>query len=192
MSVNLAKVKDTYFDKLFSTSGDSNNVRPTTQSSSLSSLGKKKPRVLLLDKFTTPIISMCYTQSQLLANDIILIELVDNYHQLTSMKHLDCIVYIKPCLESVNFICQELRNPHFREYRLYLNNCISKNQLESIAEADQYEAIDKVMEIFEDYLIVNDNLYVVDTTFQTELVNPVLLESEKLVSLLLALKNSDN
>lgn len=190
MSVNLAKVKDTYFDKLFSTSGDSNNVRPTTQSSSLSSLGKKKPRVLLLDKFTTPIISMCYTQSQLLANDIILIELVDNYHQLTSMKHLDCIVYIKPCLESVNFICQELRNPHFREYRLYLNNCISKNQLESIAEADQYEAIDKVMEIFEDYLIVNDNLYVVDTTFQTELVNPVLLESEKLVSLLLALKKT--
>lgn len=190
MSVNLAKVKDTYFDKLFSTSGDSNNVRPTTQSSSLSSLGKKKPRVLLLDKFTTPIISMCYTQSQLLANDIILIELVDNYHQLTSMKHLDCIVYIKPCLESVNFICQELRNPHFGEYRLYLNNCISKNQLESIAEADQYEAIDKVMEIFEDYLIVNDNLYVVDTTFQTELVNPVLLESEKLVSLLLALKKT--
>ena len=44
---------------------------------------KIKPRVLLLEN-TTPIISMCYTQSELLANNIILIELLQNYHDLSS------------------------------------------------------------------------------------------------------------
>ncbi|RCK67682.1 Vacuolar protein sorting-associated protein 45 [Candida viswanathii] len=191
MSVNLSKVKETYFNKLFLAAPDSGNARATTTpSSSLAQGPKVKPRVLLLDKFTTPIISMCYTQSQLLANDVILIELVENHHQLSSMKHLDCIVYIKPCQESINFLCQELRNPHFGQYRLFLNNCINKNQLESVAEADQYEVIDKVMEIFQDYLIVNDNLYVIDNIYLSQQVNPVLLESEKLISLLLALKKT--
>ena len=45
-----------------------------------------------------------------------------------------------------------------------------------------------MIEIFQDYQIVNDNLYLVDTISLKQDVNPVLLESEKLISLLLALK----
>ena len=91
------------------------------------------------------------------------------------MKHLDCIIYIKPCQESVNDLRQELHNP-YGQYKLFLNNCIHKNQLESIAEADEYEVITKVIEIFQDYQIVNDNLYLVDTISLKQDVNPVLLK----------------
>ena len=47
-----------------------------------------------------------------------------------------------------------------------------------------------MIEIFQDYQIVNDNLYLVDTISLKQDVNPVLLESEKLISLLLALKKN--
>ena len=192
MALNLSNIKKAYFDKLFLVQNDTTTTATTTSVSSNNSTppSKIKPRVLLLDKYTTPIISMCYTQSELLANNIILIELLQNYHDLSSMKHLDCIIYIKPCQESVNDLRQELHNPHYGQYKLFLNNCIHKNQLESIAEADEYEVITKVIEIFQDYQIVNDNLYLVDTISLKQDVNPVLLESEKLISLLLALKKN--
>lgn len=186
MALNLSNIKKAYFDKLFLSQNDTTTVS-TNNSTPLSNI---KPRVLLLDKYTTPIISMCYTQSELLANNIILIELIQNYHEFSSMKHLDCIVYIKPCQESVNDLRQELHNPHYGQYKLFLNNCIHKNQLESIAEADEYEVITKVIEIFQDYQIVNDNLYLIDSNSLKQDVNPVLLESEKLISLLLALKKN--
>ncbi|KAL6450002.1 VPS45 Vacuolar protein sorting-associated protein 45 [Candida maltosa Xu316] len=130
---------------------------------------------------------MCYTQSELLTNNIVLIELIENTHQLASMKHLDCIIYIKPSQESIRNVCSELHNPHYGKYQLYLNNCINKTQLELISEADEYEVITRVMELFQDYSIVTNNLFLVDVPLST---NPVVQESEKLISLLLALKKT--
>ncbi|RLV89239.1 Vacuolar protein sorting-associated protein 45 [Spathaspora sp. JA1] len=168
MTLNLTKVKDFYFNKLFKST---NNT----------------PRVLLVDKFTTPIISICFSQSQLLQQDIILVELIEDQHGLSNnMRHLDCIVYINS--GSIKHLVQELHSPHFHSYSIYTNNLISKNQLELIAEADEFEVIDKVVEIFQDYLIINENLFSVEVN--SNQVNPTIEESNKLVSLLLSLKKT--
>ena len=50
----------------------------------------------------------------------------------------------------------------------------------------------KVIEIFQDYQIVNDNLYLVDTISLKQDVNPVLLESEKLISLLFSVEEKSH
>ena len=73
MALNLSNIKKAYFDKLFLVQNDTTATATTTSVSSNNSTppSKIKPRVLLLDKYTTPIISMCYTQSELLANNII-------------------------------------------------------------------------------------------------------------------------
>ena len=188
MTLSLLQVKDSYFNKIFSPS-TTTNAKLNTAGGTLTS--NVKAKVLLLDKHTTLIISMCFTQSQLLANDIILIELIESQLQLATMKHLNCIVYIPPCKESIQYLNSELHSPHFGKYQLYLNNCISKNQIESIAEADEFEVIEKVMEIFQDYLIVNDNLYLIEKPITGILkINPAIEESNRLISLLLSLKKT--
>ncbi|EGW30607.1 uncharacterized protein SPAPADRAFT_143323 [Spathaspora passalidarum NRRL Y-27907] len=177
MTLNLSKVKEFYFNKLFS---------PKDKSTATAS----SPKVLLVDKYTTPIISICFTQSQLLSNDVILVELIEDQEQLSTMRHLNCIVYIHPCAQSINHLVRELHSPHFQNYQLFLNNTVSKNQLESIAEADEFEVIEKVVEIFQDYLIVNENLFSIDLSDSVKQVNPAIEESNKLVSLLLSLKKT--
>ncbi|WEJ93307.1 vacuolar protein sorting-associated protein 45 [Yamadazyma tenuis] len=163
--MNLYKVNDTYFDKVFK---DSN-------------IDEAKGRVLLVDKFTMSIISICYSQSQLLSQDIILIDLIENFHQLDQMKHLNCIVYIKPVTDSIEFLTKELQAPHFHDYKVYFNNIINKNQLERIAESDKFEVVSNIVELFQDYLVINANLFTITST-------SIIDETNKLVSLLLSIK----
>ncbi|CAH6723883.1 vacuolar protein sorting-associated protein 45 [[Candida] jaroonii] len=139
-------------------------------------------KVLLLDSFTMPIISMNYSQSQLLNEDIILIDLIDNYQSLDLMKNLNCIIYIKPTAQSIDLLCKEIATPHFHSYKVFFNNIVNKNQLEKIAEHDKFEVIHTIMEIFQDYLVVNDSLYQINNSID------LIDESKKIISLLLSMK----
>lgn len=77
-------------------------------------------KVLLLDKDTTAIISICYTQSQLLAKEIYLIDRVETARE--KMKHLKCIAFLRPTPMSIQHLTQELRDPAFGEYHLCNRN----------------------------------------------------------------------
>lgn len=165
MTMNLYKVNEVYFNKLFTEEWNDDI----------------KGKVLLVDKHTMGIISMCYSQSQLLQQDVVLIELIDNYSQLDQMKHLNCIIYIKPVVESIELLLQELNHPHFHNYKLFFSNIINKSQLEKIAEFDKFEVISNILELFQDYLVVNDNLFKV-------IPNSIIDESNKIISLLLSIK----
>lgn len=169
MTLSLNSVSDAYFARLF--------------------LETKAPggkaRALLLDADTTAVISMCYSQSQLLEHDVILVDLVHNSADLDLMHHLDCIVYVSP--SSFDSLCREIRAPHFNKYHVFANNCLSKPHLEQLAEADEMEVVETVVELFQDYSAVNDNLFVVNSLNESRR-NHILKESTSLVSLLLSLK----
>lgn len=160
MSLNLFKISDVYYNKLFV-------AGQTADSAVGSSAGRpahlvlpgSKAKVLLVDEHTTPIISMCYSQSQLLSNDVILVEMIEKQASLNPMKHLQCICYLKPNVDSINYLVRELKNPHYNSYRIFFNNTVSKSQIEKLAESDEFELVQLVMEIFQDYLIVNSNLF---------------------------------
>lgn len=177
-TLSLNKVNLVYFDKLFV----SKNI--TALSAAV------KAKVLLVDNHTMPIISMSYTQSQLLQHDVILIEMLENNRNLSPMKHLNCVVYIKPTRESIVMLCEELSSPHYNHYQVFFNNTVAKNDLEKIAEADEFEVINQVAEVFQDYLIANDNLYTI--ALSNELGAPkhsaTIQESSSVVSVLLSLK----
>ncbi|WLF81810.1 vacuolar protein sorting-associated protein 45 [Lodderomyces elongisporus] len=192
MTLSLTKVKDVYFNQLFSKKIQTlSNIREQNDSSASSlqqQYQQKRPRVLLLDNYTAAIVSVCYTQTQLLSNDIILIEVIENQNELRSMKHLDCTVYIKPCRESLQLLCKELSAPHYQRYNIFFNNTVSKIQIEQLAEADEYESVESVIELFQDYMILNDSFFSIKA--EQKSVNPVQLEAESIASLLLALKKT--
>lgn len=177
-TLSLNKVSLVYFDKLFVAKNN------TALAAAI------KAKVLLVDQHTMPIISMSYTQSQLLQNDVILIEMLENSNNLSTMKHLNCVVYIKPVKESIAMLCQELASPHYHHYQIFFSNTISKGDLEKLALADEFEVINQVVEIFLDYSIVNDNLFTINVPSELGAPkhNATIQESNSLLSLLLSLK----
>lgn len=117
-----------------------------------------KLKVLLLDKETTAIISMCATQSTLLKHDIYLIDRIDNANR-EKMRHLKCLCFVRPTAESVQALVDELRDPKYSSYELYFSNVVKKSHLERLAESDDNEIVHKVQEMFADYLVVNRDLF---------------------------------
>ena len=74
-------------------------------------------KVLLLDDYSTQIISVVTTQSQLLAKEIYLIDRIDNpQRKLEKMKHLTCVVFVRPTMESIQALVDEFRDPCYGQY----------------------------------------------------------------------------
>lgn len=180
-TLSLEQVKQKYFDKLIVS-------RSNAQLSSA-----LKAKVLLVDHHTMPIISMSYTQSQLLQHDVVLIEMLENYRNLAVMKHLNCAVFIKPVKESVVMLANELASPHYSNYQVFFNNAATKGDIERLADADEHEVVCHVAELFQDYSIATDNLFVVDLpppapVPQTSKNALTIHESNSVSSLLLSLR----
>nr|XP_008123293.1 PREDICTED: vacuolar protein sorting-associated protein 45-like [Anolis carolinensis] len=72
-------------------------------------------KVLLMDKETTSIVSMVYTQSEILQKEVYLFERIDSPNR-ESMKHLKAICFLRPTKENVDYLMQELRRPKYSTY----------------------------------------------------------------------------
>uniref|UniRef100_A0A4W4FWY7 Vacuolar protein sorting-associated protein 45 n=1 Tax=Electrophorus electricus TaxID=8005 RepID=A0A4W4FWY7_ELEEL len=100
-------------------------------------------KVLLMDKETTSIVSMVYTQSEILQKEVYLFERIDSQNR-ESMKHLKAICYLRPTKENVENLIQELRRPKYSVYFIYFSNVISKSEVKALAEADEQEVVAEV------------------------------------------------
>ncbi|XP_045216562.1 vacuolar protein sorting-associated protein 45-like [Mercenaria mercenaria] len=115
-------------------------------------------KVLLMDKETTSIVSMVYAQSEILQKEVYLFERIDSGGRET-MKHLKCICFLRPTKENVDMLAQELRMSKYGLYYIYFSNVISKQDVKTLAEADDQEVVREVQEFFGDYIAVNPHLF---------------------------------
>ncbi|KAI8793205.1 vacuolar protein sorting-associated protein 45 [Biomphalaria glabrata] len=115
-------------------------------------------KVLLMDRETTSIVSMVYAQSEILQKEVYLFERIDTAGRET-MKHLNCIVFLRPTKENVDLLAQELRMPKYGLYFIYFSNVISKQDVKVLAEADDQEVVREVQEFYGDYIAVNPHLF---------------------------------
>nr|XP_054526348.1 vacuolar protein sorting-associated protein 45 isoform X6 [Pan troglodytes] len=103
-------------------------------------------KVLLMDKETTGIVSMVYTQSEILQKEVYLFERIDSQNR-EIMKHLKAICFLRPTKENVDYMIQELRRPKYTIYFIYFSNVISKSDVKSLAEADEQEVVAEVQQV---------------------------------------------
>ncbi|GAA5939825.1 Vps45p [Sporobolomyces koalae] len=126
-------------------------------------------KILLLDQDTTPIVSLVTTQSNLLQHEIYLTDRIDNparrstgtaaYPPTAStpsaagerLPHLKCVAILRPTEESIAACELELAQGKYGGYWLYFTNCLTKMQIERLAEADRFELVQEVQEYFLDY-----------------------------------------
>uniref|UniRef100_A0AAY4CTW9 Vacuolar protein sorting-associated protein 45 n=1 Tax=Denticeps clupeoides TaxID=299321 RepID=A0AAY4CTW9_9TELE len=115
-------------------------------------------KVLLMDKETTSIVSVVYTQSEILQKEVYLFERIDSQNR-DSMKHLKAICFLRPTKENVENLIQELRRPKYSVYFIYFSNVISKSEIKALAEADEQEVVAEVQEFYGDFVALNPHLF---------------------------------
>ncbi|KAH3903419.1 related to Vacuolar protein sorting-associated protein 45 [Saccharomycodes ludwigii] len=186
--MDLFQVADYYVNKIVNT--DSKKISDHAISNNQPHI-----KVLLLDEDTVETISMCTTQSTLLENQIYLVDKLENQTNRDFMRQLRCLCYVKPTEGTVDYLCEELHNPKYGEYQLFFNNTVSKQQLERLASSDDLEVVTLVQELFQDYLIVNADLFSLDISSEkmfteNNVWNFNILQdvTNSLISLLLSLK----
>ncbi|XP_044127809.1 vacuolar protein sorting-associated protein 45 [Bufo gargarizans] len=148
-------------------------------------------KVLLMDKETTSVVSMVYTQSEILQKEVYLFERIDSANR-ENMKHLKAICFLRPTKENVEYLIKELRRPKYSVYFLYFSNVISKSDVKSLAEADEQEVVSEVQEFYGDYIAVNPHVFSLNVVgcYQGRNWDPVQLSraTQGLTALLLSLK----
>ena len=127
----------------------------------------KGMKALLLDDDLKTIVSMVYTQSQILEKSTFLTaslipstkEKLDKKLEREKMPHLKGIVMCRATKANLEAICQELANPMYGEYNLFFSNTLPQESLRVLAEADRQSVVKLVMEVYCDYLAVNKDLF---------------------------------
>ncbi|XP_063368937.1 vacuolar protein sorting-associated protein 45 [Cydia amplana] len=116
-------------------------------------------KVILMDKETTSIVSMVFSQSEILQKEVYLFERIDSHSKWDNLKHMKCIAFLRPTSENIALLSRELRYPKYGVYFIYFSNVISKADIKTLAECDEQEAVREVHEVFADYLAVDRHLF---------------------------------
>ncbi|CAH0390273.1 unnamed protein product [Bemisia tabaci] len=153
-------------------------------------------KILVMDKQTTSITTMVYSQSEMLQREVYLFERLDMISAREPMKYLKCIAFLRPTKENISLLSKELRNPRFGVYYVYWSNIVRKADIKTIAECDEYESVREVEEFYADYLAIAPHLFSLNipVSYQDLAWDPVelLRSTQGVTAVLLSLKKCPN
>ncbi|CEM25368.1 unnamed protein product [Vitrella brassicaformis CCMP3155] len=115
-------------------------------------------KVLLLDGETTGIVSMVFSQSQILEREVFLVERLDAENK-EKMRHLNAVCFFRPTADNFLRLAKELKAPSYAEYHLFFSNVAPHSQLERLARCDEYDSVQQVHEYFADLYAINHDLF---------------------------------
>lgn len=110
-------------------------------------------KVLILDSNTVSIVSVAYSQSELLQKEVFLVELIDSISMSKEpMTHLKAIYFLRPTTENIQHMRRQLAKPRFGEYHLFFSSMLKDTQLHILADSDEYEVVQQVQEFYADFI----------------------------------------
>lgn len=80
--------------------------------------GLQSSKIINFSIFQTSIVSMAFSQSEILQKEVFLFERIDVASQQDQMKHLKCIVFLRPTGENIAYLAHELQEPKYGVYYL--------------------------------------------------------------------------
>lgn len=126
--------------------------------------------MLLLDPTTTKIVSMVYSQTQILEQEVYLVEQLGK--KVEAMVHFKAIVFIQPTSTNVKLLIQEFQNPKYKEYHIFFTNIVPQSILTELARNDEHEVVRGVQEYYADFMAVNEDLFVLGAENSLSLSSP--------------------
>ncbi|XP_075479566.1 vacuolar protein sorting-associated protein 45 homolog [Primulina tabacum] len=113
-------------------------------------------KVIVLDSHTVSIVSVAYSQSELLQKEVFLVELVDSISMSKEpMSHLKAVYFLRPTSENIQLMRRQLATPRFGEYHLFFSNMLKDTQLHNLADSDEHEVVQQVQEFYADFVAVD-------------------------------------
>ncbi|XP_011027370.1 PREDICTED: vacuolar protein sorting-associated protein 45 homolog isoform X2 [Populus euphratica] len=113
-------------------------------------------KVLILDSQTVSIVSVVYSQTELLQKEVFLVELVDSISKSKeSMSHLKAVYFLRPTLENIQHLRRQLANPRFGESHLFFSNILKDTQIHILADSDEQEVVQQVQEYYGDFVAID-------------------------------------
>ncbi|KAL6522128.1 vacuolar protein sorting-associated protein 45 [Orobanche minor] len=115
-------------------------------------------KVLILDSHTVSIVSVVYSQSDLLQQEVFLVELVDSISMSKEpMSHLKAVYFLRPTSENIQLMRRQLSAPRFGEYHLFFSNMLKDTQLHNLADSDEHETVQQVQDLehYADFVTVD-------------------------------------
>lgn len=115
-------------------------------------------KVLILDHETVGIISMVFSQTDIIQHEVFLIERIDG-EEHEKMRHLNAVCFLRPTNQNFIALSKELKSPKYNEYHIFFTNVVPHIRLEQLACCDEYEVVHQVQEFFADVYAVNHDLF---------------------------------
>ena len=114
-------------------------------------------KALILDPVTTQVVSMVYSQTQILEKEVYLVEVLGKRHE--AMNHLKAAVYLQPTEANIDMLCREVREPQFSEYHIFFSNIVPQDMLNRLGRADEHEVVRQVQEYYAEFLAINGDFF---------------------------------
>ncbi|KAK6938303.1 Sec1-like protein [Dillenia turbinata] len=112
-------------------------------------------KVLILDSHTVSIVSVAYSQSELLQKEVFLVELVDSISMSKEpMSHLKAVCFLRPTSENIHRMQRQLRSPRFGEYHLFFSNLLKDTQIHILADSDEHEIVQQ-LQFYADFVALD-------------------------------------
>lgn len=117
-------------------------------------------KVLLVDSETKQYLSTVYSQSDVLKQEVFLVERIDN-DEVEKLMHMKAVCFLRPSYSSLRALCRHLRDPKFGEYHLFYTNSVRESYLQDLAQADENELVKQIHEYYVDYMVLDPHLFTV-------------------------------
>jgi hypothetical protein len=115
-------------------------------------------KVMILDSETVGIISMVFSQSDILQHEVFLVERID-VEQTEKMRHMNAVCFLRPTSANFLTLSKILKAPNYNEYHIFFTNVVPHMRLEQLACCDECEVVHQVQEYFADVYAINHDLF---------------------------------
>jgi len=112
-------------------------------------------KVLLCDESVMSILSVAYSQHELLQHNVVLVDLLSNSSRF-EMKHFTCVILCRPSRSSLSCVFQELAEGNFSSYSVYFTTMASSAVIQSLANADVMNLVEHVEEVYVDSMPITE------------------------------------
>ena len=117
-------------------------------------------KVMLVDSETKQYLSTVYTQSEVLKQEVFLVERIDNA-TAEKLMHMKAVCFLRPSYSSLRAVSRHLRDPKYSEYHIFYTNSVRDSYLQDLAQADSQEVVKQIHEYYVDYMVLDSHLFTV-------------------------------
>ncbi|XP_020529753.1 vacuolar protein sorting-associated protein 45 homolog isoform X1 [Amborella trichopoda] len=111
-------------------------------------------RISLKSSQLVSIVSVVYSQSELLQKEVFLVEMVDSISK-EAMAHLKAVYFLRPITENIDRLKRQIGSPRFGEYHLFFSNILKLDQIQVLADSDEHEVVQQVQEFYADFVAID-------------------------------------